>query len=125
MMFLSSGNVSGQGSPPTLEWGAAAVWWALIFAHGGRRPQGPIPDLRATVVVTATLRDVNTNPCRTILPDSLGIGVAQVGRDLCLMVRVPDDETGGVIDIVLEKAQAGALLAQADAVRLGELIGAA
>jgi hypothetical protein len=66
---------------------------------------------------------VEINPTRTVLPTTLHLGVAQVGDQLCMMLRVPDDETGGALDIILDRVQCGELLAQADDVRLRPLAG--
>jgi hypothetical protein len=61
---------------------------------------------------------MNSDPIRTIVPAAVELGSAQVGDQLCMMLRVPDSETGGVIDILMSKAMCGDLLAHADEIRL-------
>jgi hypothetical protein len=56
-------------------------------------------------------------PVRTIVPARVGLGVAQVDGSLHAMVTIDDDETGGLIDIIIDKAVLGEMLAHGDDVR--------
>lgn len=59
----------------------------------------------------------DSTPTRTIVPATVGLGVARVGGELHAMLTVPDDETGGAIDIIVGKAALGELIAHGDNVR--------
>jgi hypothetical protein len=60
-------------------------------------------------------------PVRTIVPAAVSLGIAQVGEQRCMLLRVPDDETGGTIDLIMSKAMCGELIAHADSIRLRAL----
>lgn len=56
-------------------------------------------------------------PIRTILSARVGLGVAQAEDALYVMLTVDDDATGGTIDILIDKALFGEVLAHGDEVR--------
>lgn len=58
-----------------------------------------------------------SGPVRTIVTTRVGLGVAQMGGDLYGMITVDDTETGGVIDILVDKSLLGELIAHGDDVR--------
>lgn len=59
----------------------------------------------------------NTPTTRTIVPSAIGVGVARVNGELHAMLTLDDDETGGTLDIIVNKAALGEIMAHADDVR--------